>query len=135
MEVMYFRGTVQASAGSLPVLWLLKGLHLLGGREWDRGNKGVCLPGFPKEVCVRLSKHTFPANSEDGSVCLPERGKEKNSTRSPFGLCTGQDLSHKGTRSLLNQLLWRWPGAAACPGLQGQGELASQRWGVFPPCR
>lgn len=39
MEVMYFRGTVQASTGSLPVLWLLKGLHLLGGGERDQGQQ------------------------------------------------------------------------------------------------
>lgn len=39
MEVLYFRRTVQASTGPGPIVWLLKGLHLPGGREWEQGQQ------------------------------------------------------------------------------------------------
>lgn len=79
-----FGETVQASTGSVSIMRLLKGLHLLGGREWVLGQQRRCLCGFSKAVCVCLSKHNFPANFED-RVCLPARkGKRENSTLQPL---------------------------------------------------
>lgn len=79
-----FRETVQASLGSGSIVWLVKGLHLLGGREWVLGPQRRCLCGFSKAVCVCLSKHTFPENFED-RLCLPARkGKRENSTLQPL---------------------------------------------------
>jgi hypothetical protein len=79
-----FGETVQANSGSVSIMRLLKGLHLLRGREWALGQQRRCLCGFSEAVCVCLSKHTFPANFED-RVCLPARkGKRENSTLQPL---------------------------------------------------
>lgn len=87
-----FGKTVQASTGSVSIMWLLKGLHLLGGREWVLGQQRRCLCGFSKAVCVCACQNIpFLRTLKTGSVCLPERGREKIPLCSPFGLCTGQD--------------------------------------------
>lgn len=55
------------------------------------GNKGVASVAFLKQYVCACQNIPFLRTLKTGSVCLPERGREKIPLCSPFGLCTGQD--------------------------------------------
>lgn len=60
-----------------------------GSAFW--GNRGVASVAFLKQYVCTCQNIPSLRTLKTGSVCLPERGREKIPLCSPFGLCTGQD--------------------------------------------